>query len=504
MRRLQTRGQWWGIALALLLLAASACVDEKIVYRDGTAFVAPPAAAANFLGYHDETTGRTTCGNCHVTQQGKWEQTAHSDAWATLQASGHAAASCEGCHTVGENGNAITDANVGYTATKDSRYHDVQCESCHGPGLDHVTAPARGQMLASIHADTGAAVTNGCAECHSGTHHPFVEEWRASRHGRPNDHTFAGATATPPDVPGAPRTACRGCHVGQYVLANWGVNTNYVEKTAATNLANSEGVTCVVCHDPHGSPFPKQLRYAVDATDPETNLCAKCHNRRSTPDFSGSSDSPHAPHGPLVFGTAGWWPPGIEFIETQSTHGTSANPRLCASCHVQHYNVNDAVTGAFQVTVVGHRFLAIPCVDANGRPTAQQKDEDGNRLCQVTSVSFKACATGGCHGNSEVAARSAWTAGRADILGLAALLEGMIAQVPSNQFGAGKVTVGRGAKFNMNMARQPGSEAHNPFLVKTLLRYSGVALNQTYGIPLPPGLAPTAADVKRVRLTSSH
>jgi hypothetical protein len=43
-------------------------------------------------------------------------------------------------------------------------------------------------MLASIKSDTGAAVTNGCAECHSGTHHPFVEEWRMSRHGRPNDH----------------------------------------------------------------------------------------------------------------------------------------------------------------------------------------------------------------------------------------------------------------------------------------------------------------------------
>jgi len=494
MQRLQMLGQWRGSALAGLCFAASACVDEKIVYRDGPAFVAPPAAAANFLGYHDETTNRTTCGNCHVTQQGKWEQTAHSDAWATLQASSGAGASCEGCHTVSNKGNAVTDANVGYTATKDSRYHDVQCESCHGPGLDHVTAPARGQMLASVHADTGA-VTNGCAECHSGTHHPFVEEWRASRHGRPNDHTFAST--------GEPNASCRGCHVGQYVLAAWGVNTNYVEKTGATNLANSEGVTCVVCHDPHGSAFPKQLRFAVDAKDPETNLCAKCHQRRSTPDWSGSRDSPHAPQGPLVFGTAGWWPPGIEFLETQSTHGTEANPRLCATCHVQRYNVTDAATGQFQVTVVGHRFLAIPCVDANGRPTAEQKDEDGKRLCQVTSVSFKGCVNSGCH-SSETTARSAFVAVENDVATLVALLDGMIAQVPSNQFGAGKVTVGRGAKFNSEMAKMPGSEVHNPFMIKALLRYSGVALNQTYGIPLPPGLAPTASDAKRVRVSSSH
>jgi hypothetical protein len=39
--------------------------------------------------------------------------------------------------------------------------------------------------------------------------------------------------------------------------------------------------------------------------------------------------------------------------------------------------------------------------------------------------------------------------------------------------------------------------------MKALLRYSGVALNQAYGIPLPPGLAPTASDVHRVRVSGS-
>src|SRR5688572_33467440 len=104
-------------AFLFLLVVASACVDEKIVYRDGPSFIAPPAAAANFLGYHDETTSRTTCGNCHVTQQGKWEQTAHSDAWSTLQANAGKAPACEGCHSVSNKGNAVTATNVGYTAT---------------------------------------------------------------------------------------------------------------------------------------------------------------------------------------------------------------------------------------------------------------------------------------------------------------------------------------------------------------------------------------------------
>lgn len=493
MQREERLRRGWRVSLGLLLFATGACVDEKIVFREGPPFIAPPAAAANFLGYHNEASGLTTCGNCHVTQQGKWEQTAHADAWATLQATGASQALCEGCHSVSEQGNAVTATEVGYTSTKDSRYHDVQCESCHGPGLDHVTAPARGQMLASIHADTGAAVTNGCAECHSGVHHPFVEEWRSSRHGRPQPATFNGATATSPEVAFAPRTSCRGCHVGQYVLDAWGVNTNYLEKTGATRLSDSEGVTCVVCHDPHGSPFTAQLRYAVDAKDTENNLCARCHNRNANPPWSSSRTpfEPHAAQGPLVFGSAGWWPPGLQFDTTASTHGSEANPRLCATCHVQNYNVNDKLTGAFQVTVVGHRFLAIPCVDANGAPTEDQG-------CQVASRSFKSCSASGCH-SSEASARLAWVNGEADVHTLADLLEVMIDQVPASEFVAPKVTAGRGATFNLNLARQAGTAAHNPFLVKALLRYSGLALNQTYGIPLPPGLAPTAADAKRVR-----
>lgn len=496
MQRLERKRWGWGGVFALLLFATSACVDEKIVYRDGPAFIAPPAAAANFLGYHDETTDRTTCGNCHVTQQAKWEQTGHAEAWATLQSSGGAQALCEGCHTVSNKGNAVTATDVGYTSTKDERYHDVQCESCHGPGLDHVTSPTRGQMLASIHADTGATVTNGCAECHSGTHHPFVEEWRRSRHATSYTRSYNGATASPPDIPFGPRSACQGCHIGQGILANWGVNTNYTEKSAGQTIASGEGITCAVCHDPHGSENTNQLRYPVDSRDPETNLCAKCHSRRSSPDWSGSRDSPHAPHGPLVFGTAGWWPPGIQFVESQSTHGSEANPRLCATCHVQKYNVTDKVTGQFQISVVGHRFLPIPCVDANGAPTESQ-------TCAIAARSFKGCTGSGCHG-SEAVARSAFVSAENDVHGLIALLDGMIAQVPANQFGAGKVTAGRGAKFNSEMAKMPGAIVHNPFLMRALLRYSGVALNQAYGIPLPPGLAPTATDAKNVRISATH
>jgi predicted CXXCH cytochrome family protein len=271
------------------------------------------------------------------------------------------------------------------------------------------------------------------------------------------------------------------------VLENWGVKTNFVEKGKGLAFGKDDGVTCVVCHDPHGSGNPQQLRFPVDSRDPENNLCTRCHNRGSAPNFSSSRpDEPHAPHGPLIFGTAGWWPPGIEFEETESSHGSDRNPKLCAGCHVQNYAVTDKTTSAFQVQVVGHRFLAIPCVDANGAPTELQ-------TCALAQRSYKSCSASGCH--SEATARSALATAEADIAGLTAALDAMIVQAPASAklpAAAGKVTVARGATFNSNLAKTHGAEVHNPFLVKALLRASIVAVANEYSITPPPGfnLAP--------------
>lgn len=469
------------LATTAALLATVNCVDEKVVYRDGINFAAPPAAAVNFVGYDDSATKLTVCGNCHVGQQGKWKATRHANAWKTLATSGQSQGLCEKCHTVNNLGNAVTDTAVGYRSTKDHRYYDVQCESCHGAGLQHVSNPQRGQMLAAVRADTGAAVTNGCAECHSGTHHPFVEEWRKSRHATSYTRAYNGATATAPEVPNGPRAACQGCHIGQAVLANWGVNTNYSDKDFATQ-ATAAGTTCVVCHDPHGSNNPNQLRFPVDSRDPDNNLCVKCHNRRGQPDFSGSRDTPHAPHGPLLLGSAGWWPPGITFEETQGSHSTDKNPKLCAGCHLGKYNVTDKATGKFVVTVTGHRFLAIPCVDNNGQPTTDQS-------CAISVRSYKSCAASGCH--TEATARTAIVTAEADIKVLYTALDQQIAtgrtsgKIPASDFVAGKVSSARGATFNSNLAKMPGSEVHNPFLVKALLRASLAQIQKEYGVPSP-------------------
>jgi predicted CXXCH cytochrome family protein len=464
-----------------LLLAG--CTDEKIVFREP--FNPPPDSTAGLLGYFTTSDKQTTCGNCHVSHQTDWITTAHADAYATLTNNGGAQDFCFRCHTVNELGNALTVAS-GWNVVEDTAYHDVQCESCHGPGADHVENPDGGpKPLASIAVSLDA--TNGCAECHNGTHHPFVEEWSQSAHATSQSHVVG---RDPIEA-----EACTPCHTAQGALAAWGVNTEYVEK--GDDLADQEGITCSVCHDPHGAAGTEgQLRYAVDVPSMEQNLCAKCHQRRSQPEIaSGSSRGPHSPEAPLLFGEiVGWLPPGFNPVanEVLGTHGTTANPRVCATCHVVNYEVRDTAD-IFQVQVFGHRFEAIPCVDANGAPLPA--DAPCDATTPLTQRDFtNGCTTSGCHGSAE-AARTAYTTAKTRIQNLIDETNALLAQVPDTEFtDTTRFTVAEGVQFNVELAELPGSPIHNPFLIEQLLLASQAALDSAYSLT---GTA--VVDMKRIQ-----
>jgi predicted CXXCH cytochrome family protein len=456
-----------------------ACVDERIVYRDRDLFEEPLSVAGSFLGYTDRETKLTVCGKCHVDAQGDWIATAHADAWASLQANPGAGASCEGCHTVNELGNHVTTL-AGYNATGEARYHDVQCESCHGPGLTHVTNPLETNApLPPI--DVGANADAGCAECHNGTHHPFAQEWNMSAHGGASTHKSYRT-----------RDGCKACHGGEGALAQWGLNTEFVEKGANQEI----GITCAVCHDPHTNENSGQLRYSVRVADVETNLCMKCHQRRSIPDLgtTGTGTSgPHAPQGPLLLGevgTVGWTPPTFAYnIERiRGTHGSTANTRLCATCHVNSYEATDSGTGAHLFNVTGHRFLAIPCVDGNEVPT-----DDQSCGKTVTERNFSSCTGGGCHGD-ETAALSALTLAEGRIANRVAQLDALLAMVPANQFSNTDTvfTIAEGARFNAQLGAIESSATHNPFMMEALLLSSIQAVQDAYSLPAAVSQTPNA------------
>jgi predicted CXXCH cytochrome family protein len=457
----------------LALFALSGCVDEKIVYRDRDLFEEPLAQAGSFLGYSDQASQLTVCGNCHVEKQADWEGTGHAEAWETLQASGHANASCEGCHTVNEYGNTVADT-AGFNATGEERYHDVQCESCHGPGLTHVTSPTQSNIpLPPL--NVGVDLTEGCGECHSGPHTPFVEEWSQSRHGFGTTHTDLRNALD--DGHGG---SCVGCHGGEGALAAWGIRTEFVEKGQGEEI----GVTCAICHDPHDATNEGQLRYPITTPNVETNLCMKCHHKRAIPDEGTSSRGPHSPQGPLLLGevgTVGWTPPNFAYDATRirGTHGSEANTRLCATCHVNSYQVTDAETGDFVVAATGHLFKPIPCLDAQGAPTADDS-------CPKTEAdrSWASCTASGCHGDA-TAAVSAYNQAETRIQNLVTELDALLQMVDPNEFSSTDTvfTVAEGAKFNQQLGEITSSAVHNPFLTEALLDASITAVMDEYGLP---------------------
>jgi predicted CXXCH cytochrome family protein len=515
---------WRLLVGVLMAMAFQACTDEKIVYRPP---INPPLDTAGFLGYFTVETKLTTCGACHIGVQGQWKATRHASAWDSLQASGHATSACYSCHTVSERGNAVGHL-AGYSvvpAPANRAYRDVQCESCHGPGFLHADNPdlEQNHPLARIHVDTG--VVTSCSGCHTGVHTPFVEEWRKSGHG--NGPGFASA---------ATNASCQPCHEGRAAMAiKFGENANYVEKGSTT----PERIGCVTCHNPHGSPYEAQLRAPL-STPTRDQLCVTCHSRSGTPPWStasgtGSSRGAHGAQGLLVLGeNVGWIPPDFAYDTTQmaSSHGSAANPRLCATCHVVRKTVTDKLTGAFTFQSVGHTFDALTCPDATGVPIPC-----ADAVAPDTVRDFTACSTGNCHIGGPQVARLAyqtlkgelhnyldqiWTDNNGNgIIDSAGIDNGLVPQLVSRALRPGATaadsapinfrnnvtSVAKGTLWNAALAATEdrriflsgrllgntfsthmasGNGVHNPFLLKALLTSSIAAMHSTYGLPSPP------------------
>ncbi len=478
------------LAFAAVALAAT-CTTERIVEIERPLFKAPKDVASGFLGYFTTSAKQTTCGNCHAGHQGRWSGTGHAKAFTSL-ATANASTNtvCIACHTVSANGNVAT-GTAGYPAVPDSSYRDVQCESCHGPGLAHVTGVSQGQIVRPL-AKISMTGTGNCADCHSGRHHPFADEWKSSKHA--NIHPSASTNPS-----------CQACHDGRGTLKAWGVSSNYIERDQSP-----QATTCAVCHNPHGSTNPANLRFPTNSADPEQNLCVKCHLRRTEP-VGGSSQGarPHAPQGAMLFGTAGYRPVGFAYDTARvfGTHATERNPKLCAGCHVGQFTVNDAASGNLAFRSTGHMFKAIPCVDASGQPVA-----DNTCAYTATARNWQTCTGAGCHANA-AAASSVFNVVRlrmqslTDVLWIDVNRNGsidanptdrgylpMVRQMMPTEFAVDAViTPAEGAEFNTRLCIEGvqsntdnSKGTHNPFLCESLLRASITDVRTRYNLPAPP------------------
>ena len=127
-----------------------------------------------FLGVSRATAryvGATTCQGCHPAAYATWSPSKHAHSIETLDAAGKGYdPRCLSCHVTG----------MGHPGGDKSGLAQVGCESCHGPGSDHVTAPAAG--YGDLPADGSA-----CVACHTHDNSPdfrWQEYWPVISHGR--------------------------------------------------------------------------------------------------------------------------------------------------------------------------------------------------------------------------------------------------------------------------------------------------------------------------------
>ena len=107
----------------------------------------------------------TACQRCHQQEYLQWSATRHAFAFETLvKKERYFDADCVSCHTTG----------LGYSTgfqigDQDSTLKGVQCETCHGPGKQHVGNPKKTNIRRG-------ADTSLCLECHDTKHSPGFAE----------------------------------------------------------------------------------------------------------------------------------------------------------------------------------------------------------------------------------------------------------------------------------------------------------------------------------------
>ncbi len=117
-----------------------------------------------------EYAGSESCATCHAKVFEGWKQSPHARALDTLEKDGkQETRACLACHTTGYG------FLSGYRGTSTPEFGGVGCESCHGPGADHVAAGANASA-ASIYGLRSDCPTCGteavCQVCHDSENDP--------------------------------------------------------------------------------------------------------------------------------------------------------------------------------------------------------------------------------------------------------------------------------------------------------------------------------------------
>ncbi len=239
--------------------------------------------------------------------------------------------SCMACHE---------DQFKKFKATKHAKLKDVAswkdkvqgCESCHGPGKQHVEAAGDKTKIISFAGKNAKQISDTCLACHSGNegHNNFRrgEHWRNnvgctdchSSHGMAPENSGVGSgTLIGRSFKGEPVPAMLKSNEQQLCISCHSEVKSHFNKPFRHKVMEG-AMKCSDCHNAHGGFESKQAKLGIGADA----SCVKCHADKQ---------------GPFVFEHAPMKTEGCAACHTP--HG-SANPRLlkrhqvrqlCIECH---------------------------------------------------------------------------------------------------------------------------------------------------------------------------
>jgi len=114
-----------------------------------------------------------SCAQCHKAEYEVWKNSRHSHAFAALEEKQRMFdGNCVGCHSLGFR-------DRGFVSVKATpQFANVQCESCHGPGAEHIKAPTAGNYKTP-------PKNQSCLVCHDRDNSPdfdFDKYWPVIAH----------------------------------------------------------------------------------------------------------------------------------------------------------------------------------------------------------------------------------------------------------------------------------------------------------------------------------